>query len=274
MCTQDNQILTNKDLQARTKALPFYILKVWVLFAVLTPFSFPAETAIEAPIDTHALPFSLSYKATWAALNATSERSLSYSDDGLTQLHAYSEVSFLGKSIVRINEESIVDPLLGLQALSYQYKQRGIDAKERYYQYDPTSQIMTYELDQEKGSVLVTNGVYDELSLFLAVRANVYAGRLDFMIPVFDRNDVEDHHYRVLGEQILDTPAGTFSALHVERVRNPESKRKTEFWLSIKHDYILLKLNQTDTKGRKFILELTEGLVAGKALSSMESIVD
>ncbi len=75
-----------------------------------------------------------------------------------------------------------------------------------------------------------------QLRLMLAVRAG--ETEMEFSVVESD-GDLDSYRFRVVGEEVVDTPAGSFQALKVERVGG-SSRRNTRMWFALEHDYIPL----------------------------------
>jgi hypothetical protein len=61
---------------------------------------------------------------------------------------------------------------------------------------------------------------------------NLHAGAPRVTIPMSNGRKVDVYTYRLVGEEKLSTPAGTFDTLHYERVRSSPDEAKAEVWLA------------------------------------------
>lgn len=215
--------------------------------------------------------FELNYDARYGSWRAESVRSLTQQErDGVYHMQAQSKVLLLGKSVSTITEDATFAWQDGLPLTSsYRYTQTGIGARTRSVEFDRAAGIARWQVKDKRGETPLQGPVFDELTSFLVLRQRLAQGERDIVFDVMDRDHVESHHYRVVSEEPLHTPLGDFAAVHVARIREEGSKRSTEFWLASDHDYVLLKLEQTEPDARSISLEITDGTVNGQALQGL-----
>lgn len=212
--------------------------------------------------------FDLHYDARYGSWRAESVRTLTQEEtDGVYHLQAQSKILLLGRSVSTITEDAWFtwqDDLPLTQ--TYRYRQTGIGARERSASFDREAGVVRYQVKDKHGETAIPGPVFDELTAFLVLRHHLEQGEKEIFFEVMDRDHIETHHYRVLSDEPLHTALGDFAAVHVARIREGDSKRSTEFWLAKNHDYVLLKLAQTEPDGRNIGLEITAGTVNGAAL--------
>lgn len=228
---------------------------------------------VTAPLlgDTPAL-YNLHYDARYGSWRAESVRTMTQEiADDVYHLQAQSKILLLGRSVSTITEDSVFAwqdelPL----SHSYHYEQTGIGARRRSVAFDHAAGIAQYQVKDKAGELRFNGPVFDELTAFLVLGKHLERGEKDIYFDVLDRDHVERHHYRVLSEAPLHTSLGDFAAVHVARIREGDSKRSTEFWLARDHDYVLLKLAQTEPDGRNINLEISSGEVRGQTLQALQ----
>jgi len=214
--------------------------------------------------------FSLNYDARYGSLRAESVRSLTQAErQGLYHMQAQSKVVVLGASVSTITENATFNWQDGLpQSLQYSYKQSGLGARERSVVFDHEARMAQWQVKNKRGEIPLEGMVFDELTAFLVLRQRLELGEQDIRFEVLDRDHVETHHYRVLSEEPLRTALGDFAVTHVARIREEGNKRRTEFWLARDHDYVLLKLEQTEPDGSTINLNIKGGSVNGTPLQA------
>jgi len=207
------------------------------------------------------LPFEASYDASYDSFSASATRSLRLdAGTGLYQLQQNIRLTLFGATVSAISETSNFrwqdeQPL----PQHYEFLQDGVGERQRSASFDHAAARVDFTVDERSGSLPLTGVVFDELSGYLALREPLAAGESELSLGVFDRDQLETQRYRVLGEELLATPAGEFTAIRLERLREGNSERKTELWLAPALDYLLVKLVQTEPNGRVIRLDL-EGL--------------
>jgi hypothetical protein len=225
---------------------------------------------LQAAVATAAEPalFELHYDARFGSLRAQSVRSLTQQETaGEYHLQSQSKVLLLGKSVSTITEDAIFTLQDGLPITSsYSYRQTGIGARTRSAEFDRAAGIARWKVKDKSGELQLQGPVFDELTSFLVLRQHLQQGETDISFDVMDRDHVETHHYVVVDEQTLQTAVGEFAVVHVARIRDEDSKRSTEFWLARDHDYVLLKLAQTEPNGSSINLDIKSGTVNGAPL--------
>lgn len=102
----------------------------------------------------------------------------------------------------------------------------------------------------------VPDGTLDRFSAQLAVMRALPIDGKELSYQIADNDgQVETHTYRILGTERVETPAGTFDTIKLQRVRSG-SKRTTYFWCSSKHSYLPVRVEHVESNGSKFSMEL------------------
>jgi len=123
---------------------------------------------------------------------------------------------------------------------------------------DKQSYMLNFDWD--KNSVTDENGLtrsipanaVDSFALQQAVRLWVAAHAKDENPPVaefdmVDRKNLTHYQFKLSGHETVQTPAGTFDALKMERIDNPN--KEGHFWLAAERDYMPVKI--TTRNGNK-----------------------
>lgn len=213
-------------------------------------------------------PFDLHYAASYGNFVAAAERTLQADAAGGWYMHSLVSVQLLGRVVSSIDENShfIWQDDLPL-ARDYQFEQKGIGSRSRSLGFATDGTSATYNINDDSGSIALAGRTFDVLNSGLVLRARVAAGEIDVNFNVADRSEVKSYHYHVVGNETVILPAGSFATVHVERVRDVDSDRTTDLWLAREHDFVLVKLLQSEPDGDTITLELKEGLVGGVAIN-------
>lgn len=98
----------------------------------------------------------------------------------------------------------------------------------------------------------------DEGSYTLALRDDVARGITNPCYKVIDDNKIGQYCFRITGKETIDTALGQIETIVVERVRKPESPRRTRFWFAPSLDYTIARLEHQEQKGQNaYSLEIT-----------------
>ena len=119
----------------------------------------------------------------------------------------------------------------------------------------PGDEKQSYSLnfDWDKHTATDENGLtrsippdaVDSFALQQAVRLWVSAHAKDAQPPVaefdmVDRKNLTHYQFKLVGHESVETPAGTFDALKMERIDNPN--KEGHFWLAAERDYMPVKI--------------------------------
>lgn len=218
------------------------------VFAALSP-------AVSADTLT---PFRANYTANLDAgveLNANAYRELRQQDDGswvfdstadavLARQHEASHFTYSDNKI---------------QPLEYRYE-RQLLGRERMVDlvFNWLKKQVTTTVEEKPWRMKVPSGTQDKLSYQLQLRLDLAAGKKDLVYQVADGGPLSEYHFRVIGEEMVETPAGNFKALKVERVRGVDAKRTTHLWFAPELEYLIVKLYQVESDGKEYGLLLNQ----------------
>ena len=82
---------------------------------------------------------------------------------------------------------------------------------------------------------------------------------------VADGGRLKTYTFEVLGEETLDTPTGKLSTIKIKRLRN-HGKRVTYLWLAIDWNYMLVRLQQKESDGKQYEINLTAATLNGQSV--------
>lgn len=237
--------------------LPHRLL--WLFAALLVP----AAAAVAAELQ----PFTLDYKASYGSFDATASRSLTRQPQGSWEMKSAIAVKLLGTTVTSIEETSRFNWSHELpESASYSYVQKGLGGRKRSLEFDSTGHSATYTVNDKSGVLTLTPPAYDSLNALLVLRQQLQAGNTDISFTVADKGETNLQLYKVLDKASLQTPAGTFNTVHLQRIREGDNKRVTELWLASDFDYVLVKLVQTEPDGNSITLQLKHGLLGGQSI--------
>lgn len=236
-----------------------------LLLILLTTF-WPAVSLSQMP-----LPYSAEYEAKSSGLSATGYRSLQSIGDGSYMLENSVELKVIGARIAGVNETSVFDWQGDhLIARSYNLEQTGLGSKSEHIDFDHTRALAISTEDDETWEIAITPDIVDKLSYQYWIRHVLQAGDArEVEIQLVDTDEIETHLYRVVSEEIIDTPAGNFNALKIERVREGNSGRVTQIWLALDWDLLVVKLEQISRSGSKTELTLKNATLDGKPVTPL-----
>jgi hypothetical protein len=209
------------------------------------------------------LPYTASYRASYEFLSASAERSLQILENGHYRLENSLEVKIAGTELLGIRESSeFLWQQNALTPLTYSYQQSGIRSKRETVGFDWQQLLATSKEDEKSWELQIAPGVYDKLSYQLVIQQTLLdSASAELNFQLIDTDEIEFQSYRVLGNEIIDTPMGQLQTLHVERQLEADSKRHTSFWLASDWNFLLVRLLHTDNSGSEMELLLEKAVI-------------
>lgn len=215
-------------------------------------------------------PFSATYNASYEGIRAGAQRSLTFDEaTGQYTMSSTVELTLFGSSLTRIDERSNflwVDE--GPLPQHYEFVQSGFGARRRSVDFDHENGVANFAINDQRGQLALDGPAFDDLSGYLAAKEQLMQGKTEARFNVVERGEIREHHYRIVGHVVLDTPIGKIDAVHLARIRGEDSARKTEIWLAPDHDYLLLKLVQTEPGGNTIELSIRSATLGEHVLSA------
>ena len=133
-----------------------------------------------------------------------------------------------------------------LRPLSYRYTDSGNANHDESIRFDWVKNLAYDTKDKKTKRVAIKPGILDRLSaqLFLSRRLSLGL-KLPDTISIAKDGKVKHYHFKRKGKDVLATPAGDFDSVIVMR-QDPESKRRTIFWLAPKYQWLPVKIQQRE----------------------------
>jgi len=148
----------------------------------------------------------------------------------------------------------------GFQPTTYRYERRGDDkARSAELRFDWQALEVVNDVAAYPWRMDITPDTIDrvisplQLMHDLATR-DPEEERLVYRIA--DGGELKTFLLTIEGEQIIETPAGRFRALHIRR-RDTDSDRETRLWSAPELDYLAVQVEQWEDGGLNFRLALT-----------------
>ena len=217
--------------------------------------------------------YSAQYQANANGIAATAERSLMEISDGSYQLSNTLQATLGGQTIANLQQSStfeirdnIVTPS------SYSYLLTGISSASNAIAYNWNALIALSTEDDESWQLELSSQVMDQLSYQFALRRNLIAGtRSDAALEfkIIDGDEIEQHQYRIMGNEVLLTPLGQLNTVKLERIRAQTDPRSTIIWLAADWEFLLARIEQVNRSGLKIELELQEAVVSGQEVTAL-----
>ncbi len=152
---------------------------------------------------------------------------------------------------------------------AYEYHRTGL-GRDRHasLSFDWTSQRVTNDVQNKPWRMDIPLQTLDKLSYQLQLRSDLLNQR-PLSYKVADGGRLKHYHFNVLGEEIIETPLGSLRTLKVQRLRDHDKKRQTYLWLACDWNFLLVRLQQRESNGKYYEINLSQAQVAGEQVTSL-----
>ena len=93
--------------------------------------------------------------------------------------------------------------------------------------------------------IAISGNTQDRASLELVLARDIALNKAQLSYPVVENSKKKQYNFQKLGNEIIQTPAGTFNTVKVKVLRS-ENKRETIFWLAKETDYMPVKIRHRE----------------------------
>lgn len=211
-----------------------------------------------AQAETDPLP---PFKATYStefdlgvSLSGEAVRELHREADGFWRFSSEASAMLAG-----IREVSRFDYHSGemIQPLAYDYQRKVLGKSRRAsLEFDWLTGKVTTVVKDTPWKMAVSTGTQDKLSYQLQMRLDLKAGQQRMSYQVADGGKLKTYDFTVTGEEEIKTPFGTFNTVRVMRDRGEDADRETLIWFAPELDYLIVRLQQTESDGKTYGLLL------------------
>ncbi|MFT4798732.1 MAG: hypothetical protein ACJAYE_001962 [Candidatus Azotimanducaceae bacterium] len=242
----------------------------WIIFALL--FVCQPSWAAADDVNSGINPslFRAVYKADYKGLpiSAKGVRELTQDETGRYRLS--SKATSIFASITETTEFTIE----GSEVIpyEYQYHRSGIGKKrDAILSFDWDSGTVLNDVQDKPWRMDVPTGALDKLLYQFKLREDLKAAYAsgqpwpDLEYVIADGGKLKNYAFKVVGEEVIDTPLGKMNTIKAARVKDSRN-RESMFWLSLDYDFLLVRFQQLKADGSGFELHLREAEFAGKKL--------
>ena len=124
-------------------------------------------------------------------------------------------------------------------------------------QFEHDRGVLVLEHEEGVNEFNLDQPVFDPLSLTLELRRRLALGEAEFEFRVADEDEVEVHRYRAGTTEFVQTPAGCFEAVPVERIRS-NSTRFSTGWYAAGLAWIPVRVEHGKRGGKTFDMRLQQ----------------
>jgi hypothetical protein len=144
----------------------------------------------------------------------------------------------------------------GIRPEQYYYlRTGGSREREARLTFDWESMRVQNDVEDSKWDMDIPAGTLDKLVSQLGMMHALDAGKTDVTFSIADGGTLKSYRFRVIGEETLDTPAGTFETVKITRVRD-NNKRETYFWCAPDLHYLPVRIWQREKDDAEYQSDL------------------
>lgn len=141
----------------------------------------------------------------------------------------------------------------------YRYFRKVLGKKRRaLLTFDWSKNQVTNDVQDKPWKLAIPTNTLDKLNYQLQLSLDLKHGKKELSYHVADGGTLKQYRFDILGKEELITPLGTLKTIKVRRMRNDGKKRDTIIWFAESMNYMLVKLSQTDNKGKRFNLIINQ----------------
>lgn len=115
----------------------------------------------------------------------------------------------------------------------------------------------------KRQEIPLTANITDGLNMAMLARCRLREGNKNFVLPVIYRGERKELQFAVLGLERLETPAGTFDSVLVER-HYPNGGRRTRVWVAPTLDWFMIRFEHVENAVARGSMVLTDFTIDGQ----------
>ena len=190
-------------------------------------------------------PYEARYAVTWHGMEVgESVHRLAPLEDGRWRLVSETE-PYLGFLPYEYSESAIFE-MDGKRVipLTYEYDaQEGLKNKKGVLVFDYAQAIVKNSNADRPWQTPIQPNMFDKLTQTIAMRQDLIDGKDNLTYNVVENQKLRTYAFTMVGEETLETAIGSITVLKLEH-EYKRRKRKTIFWVSPEHDFLLVKMSQ------------------------------
>lgn len=144
----------------------------------------------------------------------------------------------------------------GIRPDSYSYLRTG-GSKEREAKLAFNWEEMTVEnnVEDSRWKMDIPAGTLDKLVSLLGMMIALANDQTDISFNIADGGKLKDYRFRVVDEETIEVPAGTFRTVKITRLRD-NNKRETYIWCAPELDYLPIRIWQREKDDSEYQSDL------------------
>jgi hypothetical protein len=138
---------------------------------------------------------------------------------------------------------------------TYHYlRSGGKERKEQLY-FDWQAMTVSNNLEDGQWKMDIPAGTLDKLASQLAMMLALREGKTEISFKIADDDKLREYRFRVVGQETLALPAGTFDTVKITKLRD-NKKRETFLWCAPALNYLPVRIWQREKDDTEYLSEL------------------
>jgi hypothetical protein len=143
----------------------------------------------------------------------------------------------------------------GVRPDSYQYLRSGGKERKEKLEFDWQAMTVSNHVEDDHWEMDIPAGTLDKLASQLAMMLALRDGETDIAFNIADDGKLREYRFRVVGQETLTLPAGTFETVKITKLRD-NKKRETFIWYAPALNYLPVRIWQREKDNAEYLSEL------------------
>jgi len=144
-----------------------------------------------------------------------------------------------------------------IRPITYEYSDTSNEDRHALLKFDWSKYSVTNHVGNKPWSMNVPEGTQDKFSYMLALMHDLKHGKQNPEYKIADGGRLKTYRFKTLGTENIDTPAGKFKTLKLQRTRVGKKNRITYLWCLIEKNYLPIKVER-HKGGNIYTMELNQ----------------
>jgi hypothetical protein len=144
----------------------------------------------------------------------------------------------------------------GLRPDKYHYLRSGGDRnREAVLSFNWDEQTVSNDVEGSRWKMDIPAGTVDKLATQLGMMLALQQDREDVTFNVADGGKLKEYRFKVVGQETLEIPAGTFATVKITKLRK-NKERQTYVWCAPELNYLPVRIWQRETDNSVYTSDL------------------
>jgi hypothetical protein len=145
----------------------------------------------------------------------------------------------------------------GVRPDTYHYLRSGGKERREALEFDWQAMTVSNHVEDSHWKMEMPAGTLDKLASQLAMMLALRDGETDVAFNIADDARLKEYRFRVVGEETLELPAGSFDTVKITKLRD-NKKRETYIWCAPELNYLPVRIWQREKDNTEYQSDLTE----------------